>query len=304
MNLEGETLVTLPQNRSFKMSAVTLTAAMRSNLNSMQQTSELMTATQSKLATGLKVNSALDNPSSYFAALAHRRRADDLEARKDGVNEAVQNVKAASSGVEGLQKLLDTAKGLIQTARTSTTNGYTALYTQFNEVASQIKQLIADSGYKGTNFLNGTGVSLDVLFNESGTNKLTLAGFDANVTGILGSSFGANYTVVAAGFSNISSVDSFSQVTSLDLIDKAITAAIGQLEVESAKMSANLAIMNARLDFADSLIDTERTGADNLTLADTNLEGANMLALQTRNQLGTTALSLSSQAAQSILRLF
>jgi flagellin-like hook-associated protein FlgL len=277
---------------------------MRSNLNSMQQTSELMTATQSKLATGLKVNSALDNPSSYFAALAHRRRADDLEARKDGVNEAVQNVKAASSGVEGLQKLLDTAKGLIQTARTSTTNGYSALYTQFNEVASQIKQLIADSGYKGTNFLNGTAVSLDVLFNESGTNKLTLAGFDANVTGILGSSFGANYTVVAAGFSNISSVDSFSATTSLDLIDKAITAAVSQLEVESAKMSANLAVMNARLDFANALIDTERTGADNLTLADTNLEGANMLALQTRNQLGTTALSLSSQAAQGILRLF
>lgn len=286
------------------MTAVTLTAAMRSNLNSMQQTSEMMSATQNKLATGLKVNSALDNPSSYFAALAHRRRADDLDARKDGVNEAVQNVKAASSGVEGLQKLLDTAKGLVQTARTSTSSGYTALYTQFNEVASQIKQLIADAGYKGTNFLNGTGVTLDVLFNESGTNKLTLAGFDANVTGVLGSSFGANYTVVAAGFSNISSVDSFSQVTSLDLIDKAITAAVGQLEVESAKMSANLAIMNARLDFANALIKTEREGADNLTLADTNLEGANMLALQTRNQLGTTALSMSSQAAQSILRLF
>jgi flagellin-like hook-associated protein FlgL len=286
------------------MSNITLTAAMRNNLSSLQQTSDLMTATQNKLATGLKVNSAIDNPSSYFAALAHRRRADDLASRKDGMNESTQAVKASSTGIEGVTKLLEAAKGLIQTARTTTSSGYSSLYSQFNEVASQIKQLIADSGYKGTNFLNGTGVSLDVLFNESGTNKLTLAGFDANVTGILGSSFGANYTVVAAGFSNISSVDSFSQVTSLDLIDKAITAAVSQLEVESAKMSANLAIMNARLDFADALIDTERTGADNLTLADTNLEGANMLALQTRNQLGTTALSLSSQSAQSILRLF
>lgn len=286
------------------MSNITLTAAMRNNLNSLQQTTDLMTATQNKLATGLKVNSALDNPSSYFAALAHRRRADDLEARKDGMSESVQAVKASSNGIEGVTKLLDTARGLIQTARTTNSTGYSSLYTQFNEVASQIKQLIADSGYKGTNFLNGTAVSLDVLFNESGTNKLTLTGFDSQVTGVLGSSFGANYTVVAAGFSNISSVDSFSQVTSLDLIDKAITAMVGQLEVESAKMAANLSVINARLDFSNALIKTEQTGADNLTLADTNEESANMLMLQTRNQLATSTLSMASQAAQGILRLF
>lgn len=286
------------------MSNITLTAAMRSNLSSLQQTSDLMSATQGKLATGLKVNSAIDNPSSYFAALAHRRRADDLAARKDGMNESTQAVKASSTGIEGMTKLLEAAKGLIQTARTTTTSGYTSLYSQFNEVASQIKQLITDSGYKGTNFLNGTAVSLDVLFNESGTNKLTLTGFDGNVTGVLGSSFGGNYTVVAAAFSNISSLDSFSQVTSLSLIENAITAMVGQLEVESAKMAANLSIINARMDFSNALITTERTGADNLTLADTNEESANMLMLQTRNQLATSTLSMASQAAQGILRLF
>jgi hypothetical protein len=48
---------------------------------------------------------------------------------------------------------------------------------QANEVVNQIIQLVQDSGYKGVNFLNGTGVSLDVLFNETGSNKLTLTGF-------------------------------------------------------------------------------------------------------------------------------
>ena len=69
-------------------------------------------------------------------------------------------------------------------------------------------------------------------------------------------------------------------------------------------MSNNLAIVNTRLDFTTNMINTLQKGADNLTLADMNEEGANLLMLQTRQALGTTALSLASQAAQSVLRLF
>jgi flagellin len=84
------------------------------------------------------------------------------------------------------------------------------------------------------------------------------------------------------------------------LVDSALTT----LRSTSKGLSNNLAIINARQDFSTNLGNVLQTGADNLTLADTNQEGANMLMLQTRNSLGTTALSLSSQAAQSVLRLF
>ena len=69
-------------------------------------------------------------------------------------------------------------------------------------------------------------------------------------------------------------------------------------------MSNNLAIVNTRLTFTTNMINTLQQGSDNLTLADMNQEGANLLMLQTRQALGTTALSLASQAAQSVLRLF
>jgi len=65
-----------------------------------------------------------------------------------------------------------------------------------------------------------------------------------------------------------------------------------------------MSIVTIRQDFTTGMIATLQTGADNLTLADMNEEGANMLMLQTRQSLGTTALSLASQAAQSVLRLF
>ena len=83
-----------------------------------------------------------------------------------------------------------------------------------------------------------------------------------------------------------------------------LDTAINNLRTQSKSLSANLNIITTRQNFTDSMISTLQTGADNLTLADMNQEGANMLMLQTRQQLGTTSLSMSSQAAQSVLKLF
>jgi flagellin-like hook-associated protein FlgL len=66
------------------MADVTLTASMRNNLVSLQNTQVLLSQTQERLATGLKVNSALDNPVNYFAAAAHTQRANDLTGRRTG----------------------------------------------------------------------------------------------------------------------------------------------------------------------------------------------------------------------------
>ena len=71
------------------MSAIQLTAGMRQNLMALQKTSSSMETTQSRLATGLKVQSALDDPINYFAAKGHRDRSGDLAYRKEEMTEAV-----------------------------------------------------------------------------------------------------------------------------------------------------------------------------------------------------------------------
>ncbi|WP_131110548.1 flagellin [Sulfuricystis thermophila] len=281
---------------------VTLTAAMRANLISLQNTEVLLNRTQERLATGKKVNSALDNPLNFFAAAAHMQRASDLSERKDGMGEAIQTIKAANNGIEGIKALLANAKGLVEAARTSTDTSVQE--KQFEEVMAQISQLVQDSGYKGTNFLNGTGVSLDVLFNETGTNKLTLTGFDGNATALVATTFTATYTAVAITDVIGTNVTFGASGSNLNYVAAAITSAMSKLQSEASKLSSNLAIINARLDFTNQMVNTLKEGADKLTLADTNEEGANMLALQTRQQLGVTSLSLASQAAQSVLRLF
>jgi flagellin-like hook-associated protein FlgL len=308
-------------------SNVTLTAAMRSNLVSLQNTQKLMDQTQTRLSTGKKVNTALDNPTNFFAAAAHTRRAADLTNRKDGMNEAVQGINASDNAITSLQSLFESAKGILETARTTDATGQAALYKAFNTVAAQISTLISDAGYKGTNFLNGTSVSLDVMFNETGSNKLTINGFDAKITGLLASA-NIGSAAVTNGYSNLAATGTFTAISTfkagsavagilgstvaagftnsynLNAIASGLTAAISQLQTQSSRMAANLSIVNARLDFTSGIVNIEKTGADNLTLADNNEEGANMLMLQTRQSLGTTALSLASSAAQNILRLF
>lgn len=282
---------------------INLTAAMRSNLLSLQQTSQLTQQTQARLASGLKVNSALDNPTNYFAAANLRLRASDMSDLKDGMNNAIQTIKTANDGIQGITALLNTAKGIVSQARSADTTGRAELGKQFNEVLKQIDAIVKDSDYQGLSFLttaaSGSTVTMDVSFDNRvghSNSKLTLHGFTAAHT--------------ALGTSGVLSVSGWSATSGLNLTSN-LNSAVGQLtravsflQTKSANLSANLAVINARLDYTDNMSNDLKTGADKLTLADMNEESANMLALQTRQNLGVTSLSLASQANQSILRLF
>jgi len=277
---------------------ITLTAGMRKNLFSLQQTQSLLERTQKRLATGQRVNSAVDDPVNYFTALGHRQRSEDLSSRKDEMSESVQLVAAANEGVESITSLIASAKSLAQSALSGTTTSeINTLYSQYEEVLCQIDFLAADSGYKGVNLLDSTAVTHTVKFDEQGDSYLTMTGFDADAQGatLSLSTHGTNAWVSAGGSADKAEINS-----AIAKLDSARSA----LRTEAQKLSTNLSTITIRQDFTKGMINTLEDGAAELTNADMNEEGANMLMLQTRQSLGTTSLSLASQAAQSVLRLF
>jgi flagellin len=91
------------------MSSITLTAGVRQNLLSLQQTADLLTTTQNRLATGKKVNSAFDNPTSFFASQSLSNRASDLSGLLDQIGQAQQTLNAANQGLTSLTSLLQSA---------------------------------------------------------------------------------------------------------------------------------------------------------------------------------------------------
>ena len=375
------------------MADISLTASMRSNLLSLQNTQSLMDMTQERLSTGKKVNSALDNPTSYYTSQSLTNRASDLSALLDSMGQGIQTIKAANEGIESITEFVQQAKSVANQARDEankvasssgmydstkieaatkfqlsvTYNGETqtedvtliknetganaankiqtalqamefgadstalgANYTvtfedgafkvnsangeeikisfefagakmdasagnanrvkaisQFNDILDQIDQLAKDSGYKGVNLLGGTDQSLTVIFNEDRSSNLTIQGVDASTKGL-----------------DISRVTDWGSNTNIDASIEEVEDAINELRNMASEFGNNYSIVQNREDFTENLINVLEEGSDKLVLADMNEESANMLALQTRQQLGVNSLSLASQAAQAVLKLF
>jgi flagellin-like hook-associated protein FlgL len=155
---------------------IILSGSIRENLLALQRTTDLMSRTQTRLATGKKVNSALDNPNAFFTAQGLTNRANDLANLLDGIGQAIQTIKAANEGVTAIVTLVEAAKAKANQAQ-QTTNTFTrAKYVEeYNELLDQIQKLAEDSGYNGKNLLGGTGNELTVYLNEDSSNFLTIS---------------------------------------------------------------------------------------------------------------------------------
>lgn len=274
------------------MADVTLTAALRSNLLSLQGTQRLLDSTQLRLATGKKVNSALDNPNNFFAAQSLGNRAGDMTRRLDGMGQAIQTLKAADEGLTAITSLLEQMQAIAQEAldQSNANAGgapadLTTLLADYTELASQIDELASDANYRGTNLILGTN-TMTVAFNEDASSDLDVVGVDYDAAGLL---------ITPSAFNTAALI-------ATDITE--IETALSSVRAQARSFGTSLNIIQTREDFTRNLVNSLQEGADKLTLADQNEEGAKLLSLQTAQQLGITSLSLASQAQQSVLRLF
>ena len=133
---------------------ITLSTATRSNLLSLQNTQTLIGKTQERLATGLKVNSALDDALAFFKARNLNSRASDLSAIKDQITGGISVLTAATQGLQSIEDVLKQMKALAQSAISAPESSTRAkLASQFNELRSQVDNLAEDSSFNGVNLL-------------------------------------------------------------------------------------------------------------------------------------------------------
>ena len=272
------------------MSTVAISSSMNSLVTALKDISEASAVATSRLATGKRVNSAIDNPSSFFAAQAGNQRANQLMSLKDSVGQAIQTVNAASKGIDAISATIKSMQGVITQARTSLGDATAmgALSTQFNTLSDQLDEIVDDASYAGVNLLT-SAASLKVIFNETATSSVTLAGFDASSTGL---------SIADQTW------DGATATAALDTLQTALNAATTKLTAQATVQASNLSVLTTRSTFLSEMANVLQTGANALTLADQNEESANLLTLQTRQQLATSALSMANQSQSGILRLF
>jgi flagellin-like hook-associated protein FlgL len=200
-----------------KMSGIVLSASVRQNLLSLQSTAELLSTTQGRLATGNKVNSALDNPTNFFTAQGLNNRASDINNLLDSIGNGVQVLQAANTGITSLQKLVDTAKSIASQVLQAPT-GYSpkstvsstaaVLGTAANLVdgvsikAGDVLAIAATGGGTATSITFGASESLDQLNATLAANNLTASLDSSNKLVIATTNDAASSTVGAVTFTN------------------------------------------------------------------------------------------------------
>src|SRR5260370_36736164 len=218
------------------MSGIVLSAAVRQNLLSLQSTAELLSTTQNRLASGKKVNTALDNPTNFFTAQGLDNRASDINNLPDSIGNGVQALQAANTGLTSLQKLVDTAKSIANQVLQAPT-GYTALASATTAAPTgagvlAVPGTAADLTNAGTNSLNGQTF---IFTAASGT-----------ATTITVSS------TVAAG--NVNSIDSFNAaLTSAGLGLTASLASDGSITLTSTNDNASQTLTTGTTAVANNI---------------------------------------------------
>jgi flagellin-like hook-associated protein FlgL len=294
------------------MSDITLSSATRANLLSLQGTSNLIGRTQERLATGLKVNSAIDDALAFFKARNLNSRASDLSSLKDSILGGISVIKAAVQGLEAIESVIKQMKALAQSAISSPESTTRAkLASQFNELRSQVDNLAEDASFNGVNLLKNTtdafvggADQLTVKFNErtdaASLNQLVVSGlsttdFDEIV---------ATAAAATGAGTDVWGVSGTAAVTAITASIRALDSALVTVRQVAQEFGTNASVLQIRADFTTNLINTLKGGASELVNADLNEESANLLSLQTRQQLGTISLSIAQRSEQSILRLF
>jgi flagellin len=249
---------------------VALSASMRQNLLSLQGTAELMSRTQNRLSTGKKVNSAVDNPTSFFAAQALDSRANILSGLKDAMGQAISTVEAADKGITAITGLIEQAKGIATQAQAAAAGGANnSQYVEIGDVQAGDQILI--------------GVTVMTATTGGGTMAADefLIGGNANQTAInLSAAVNANAAIAAANIESTSVVGSkvyLAKTNATDMAAGDIVTPGGQTTMTESDFQPAAGNELATLQ---SQFNTIRDKLDDL-VADSGYKGKNLLASAT-----------------------
>ena len=168
------------------MSTVTLSAGVRQNLLSLENISSQLTTTQEALATGKKVNSALDNATEYFTSQQLDTRANDLSSLLDGITNGINTIQAANNGITAITKLVQSAQSIVtQAQQSSDPTTYASLgnlsTTTCSPRSTNSRRI---SSFNGVNLLNGNSLTLTLDEKASSPSTLTIAATTATSSGL------------------------------------------------------------------------------------------------------------------------
>ena len=266
-------------------------------LQSLNETNKGLATTQSRINTGLDVNSTKDDSARYTIAQKLRGDVGGLKAVNSSLSRAKSTVDVAVAGAEQVSDLMNQMKSKVTEASDGglDTESRTAITADLNALRKQVNSIIGSSEFNGTNLLKTDATAtgkVSALMSTSGTSTLDVANIDLE----------AAFDTAVGGDASVDIV----------LADAAAATTLkGTLEAGFKVVSQKLSTLGSasrqidgQIGFVSKLSDSIEGGIGNLVDADLAKESAKLQALQVKQQLGVQALSIANQAPQSITSLF
>ena len=300
------------------MSDIGLSSGIRANLLSLQNTASLIGQTRQRLATGLKVNSALDSPIDYFTASSLNSQAGNLGNLLDAVSNAIQTVQAANNGITSITKLVQSAQALIgqaqqSAATTATDTGTVSGLTGSSSFAVTSTKTITISDGTSTATITSTGnVTVQQIINQvngtaglniqaelSANGSLQLEATGANAITVGGTASGAELAQfgLSAGTTNAGSVNTTR--SSLATQYNQVLSQIDQLASDSGFNGVNLLAGQS----LQVVFNVSRTSSLALSGVTFNSAGLGLSQASNNFQTNTSLTNASNQLTASLTSL-
>ena len=260
-------------------------------LQNLNATSSLLQTTQNRISTGLAVSTAKDNGAIWGIAQNSRASISALDSVKQSLQRAQSTVDVAVAAGQTISDLLNQikAKALAATDTSLDTTSRTALNSDVGALVGQIKKIVSNADFNGTNVIKTSGTTIYALANAAGSSQLTVAAVNLGVGG---------------GRITFTASSSFTTATTASGLLTLVNASITNVNASVAKLGTSSNALNTHLNFVSNLQDTLTQGVGNLVDADVAKESANLTALQTKQQLGIQSLSIANASKSSLLGLF
>jgi flagellin len=306
------------------MTSINTNRAAMTALASLNATSLKLDATQQRISTGLRVNSAQDNAAYWAIATTMKSDNSSLSTVKDalGLGAATVDVSytAISSVITAAQQIKDKLVAALQPGVDRS-----KLQAEITQLQNQMKSTSDAATFSGSNWLSedssspgynatksivssfqrdANGITIQTITFDGNTSKL----FDAaNQSGILDKSYTTTngnvpYSVSSLDISGLT--DSTNDMSDLKEMIVTVDNALGAMTTSAANLGATKTRIDSQSGFISSLMDAITRGVGTLVDANLSEESTKLQALQVQQQLGTQALSIANQSSQSILALF
>jgi flagellin len=260
-------------------------------LQYLSNTQGALAQTENAISTGQTVSSAKDNGAVFAIAQNMRGDVAGYSAVSQSLNNGTSTVDVAMSAGQSISDLLIQMKSQALSASDSSldSNSRQALNSNFQALVQQIKSVVTNAKFNGTNLIDGSTTQITSLASADGQHRITVSAQNMSLSG----------SIVT-----IKSTGSISTAAKASTMVSTVETSLNNVNAALAKMGAGAARFSIQSTFVQNLSNTISSGIGNLVDANMATESAKLTALQTKQQLGVQALSIANQAPQIALSLF